>query len=327
MLAAALESGEKLRYPLPRLFNHKELPRDSELVREIVSGFWDPSRKQISTDNPDAPLNILACMWKMGDSELREHLINALAEPHEAGDAFRLQLLERLRQHIGAPTKVDITSILTAMRLEYNQSANFVRDDRLTKLANRLVSQENAFECEKELVEAYREITRLKEIGKIEPYGFAFDLLSDENVKKVRLLQGDKFAFKWLISVVIDPEIDTVYSHFALLCLIRAFGSEALLLDSRLPERLFARKNREKDPESLVEVMCSCIYKGYDSTFTATTLAIIASRLNESYRKRTKDILIGYTPGNQVGDMLLDLLEGKVKVAKFNREMSKLEKE
>jgi hypothetical protein len=141
------------------------------------------------------------------------------------------------------------------------------------------------------------------------------------------LLQGDKFAFKWLISVVIDPEIDTVYSHFALLCLIRAFGSEALLLDSRLPERLFARKNREKDPESLVEVMCSCIYKGYDSTFTATTLAIIASRLNESYRKRIKDILIGYTPGNQVGDMLLDLLEGKVKVAKFNREMSKLEKE
>ncbi len=324
MLPAALESGKKLRCPLPRLFNDNGVPCDSELVREIVSGFWDLSRKQICTDK-DAPLNILACMWTMGDSDLCERLINALAEPHEAGNAFRLQLLERLRQHIGAPTKFDITNILTAIRLEYSQSASFVRDDRLTKLANRLVSQKNAFESEKELVEAYREITRLKEIGKIQPYGFAFDLLSDANVKKVRFLQGDKFAFKWLMSLIIDSEIDTIYSHFALLCLIRAFGSEALLLDGRLPEGLFARKKREKDPESLVEVMCSCIYKGYDSAFTATTLATIAGRLNESYRKRIREILRGYKPSNQVGDMLLDLLEGKIKVASFVREMNKIE--
>lgn len=305
----------------PRLFNDDGSANDTELLRELIGSYWDLARAH-STAKKDTgqPVRILANLWCVADQPYRRCLIRALSRyaTSPADDELR-----PLADNVHNDSVDDITRILNDVRDRHivsgeSESLTAV-NNRVAITLHRLLNEKNAFVDTDEVVEVFRKVSELEENGEFTAYVLASDILGKEPIHAIRETQGAEFTFRCFVTLTIDPFIDPALSFFALLALGEEFGWEALLLNDRLPQGLFEKRQRKRDADSLIECMCNMVAneEAGNTAFAAAIIANIYSGIGDKYKKRILKLVKRISLQSRVADSLLNCIEGKLSPDEF----------
>jgi hypothetical protein len=309
---------------LPR-FSAQAVPAEDRILTQSVRSLLDPVSYDSMGPDIHAPVRLLATLWRFGDPALRRMIIEELHSYIGQYGATHLNLTHALEAVINRDD--DITDLLLNLRKSWAElpdlSGEESEKNRAMHLLRQLAEGKDAVSVE-DIVRLFREASEREESNQFGVYALLFDLFSQDFFNDMRRRRGDKFTYALLVNIIIDPDIEITLSCLALTVLVLKFGAEGLLLDDRIPERLFTtkRKGRAKNV-SLIDLLCETLSSSEgDDVTDAVVLITITTALEDRYRKQLMKIVRHHAKASDRvscldmffrGQMTLEELEGRLK--------------
>lgn len=241
---------------LPNLYPAHQRAVESEVVAASIQSFLNTAASHLEAA---ASLMVLSQLWELGDRTLREHLHNAFESYLQDQGEITSHVLDSLRERLDG-SQSDIDQALLNIRESWLHSGNIdsasIGKKRAYILLRKLISEKRANTDYSELINIFRQASKLEEDGDFSLYVLVMDVFNPETVKVIRQLQGDEFTYGFFTSLTVDPYIEVTISVMALTDLIAEYGTEGLFLDERLPRSLFAKKRRGQFRTSVVDALC-----------------------------------------------------------------------
>jgi len=314
-------------FQLPNLFQTSNLSSDRNVFTYCVEHFLVPTEGESAAE----PLHMLSHLWKLGDQNYRDHLLNAMQSCLYRDGDDRTELLSPMERLTDESSLQEIEqSFLEVKELLRNAGEIDGPSGRMyiiRRTLNEFLDGRNARSLDSDILQIYREVSRLEEINEFTIYTQVNSFFNIDNIERMREIHGDEFIYKLLVDIVIDQYVESISSTVTLFAIIKEYGTGYLILDDRLLENLFIRKLAGRSRFSVIESICEVICDCKDCITDINALLCIYQYLEENRREEFMEILSGFSQRSGRICLLIDYLQESLTYDNFIEELRQDERE